>query len=169
MFRIEKRGFDAVQAKLKKAQDARMITPAVEAALDILRQEAMKFPPIPPRPPVGTNTWVRERGQFSVSAFVGPRGKRAKPNLRAGKMYRASEMMLAKWKNARAQISQRGNQIIGRITNAASYGVFVQGERQTRVMRRIGWKTTREIQAKHAARVKKVFADALARLMDELQ
>jgi len=165
-WKIEKRGFDEFVVNIKKLSAANLLEPAMSEALDVVRQEAMKFPPAPPRPPAGTNTWIRERGQFSRSTFVTAKGAaRKRPNVRAGKMYRASEKMLEKWKLAKPIISATEKVVTGKIINAASYAVYVQGEEQSRVMKKIGWKTTKEIINAQRSRIQEVFDKALQKAL----
>ena len=131
-----------------------------------MKQEASRFPPQPSRTRAKTfNTWVREVGALPRAAF-GISKKTGKTTIRrAGRaVLRPSEKMLKKWKEADPQITISRNSISGRLTNAASYGAFVQGQEQVRWHKQTGWKTTREIQDANIHRIVTIFERTLREL-----
>lgn len=160
---IQKRGFDRVQFNLKQVADPKALEEAMRESLKVVQQEASRFPPQPSRTRAKSfNTWVREVGQMPRSAF-GVSRKTGKTTIRrAGRaVLRKSEMLLKKWKEAQPQIRIGGGYIVGRITNAASYGKFVQGIRQARFHAATGWKTTEQIQKANEKRILGIFEKAL--------
>ena len=166
-WRIEKRGFDRLQITFERFGDTKPLEAAMGEALKVVQQEASRFPPQPSRTrSKHFNTWMREVGQLPRSAF-GVSKKTGKTTIRrAGKyVIRRSEYLLQKWKVAQPQIRAGSGYIVGRITNAASYGVFVQGARQAKFHAQTGWKTVEQIQNAQSARIAKVFEAALKKML----
>ena len=161
-WQIKTSGFDSLQVKLSKF-DARVLEPAMREALTVVAQEASRNPPQPSRTrSKHFNTWIRERGQYTIATFRTVRGDlRKRPNLRAGRLIRPSEMLLKKWKTAVPDIVMTANGITGKIVNKASYGEFVQGEKQAKFHAVTGWKTTSQILESKKQRIFNVFRAAL--------
>lgn len=168
MWSIQRRGFDELQAKLSKPTHSLPIERAMADALTILQQEASRFPPQPSRTRAKTfNTWVREVGRLPRSAF-GISRTTGKPTIRRGgrRVLVASEKMLKKWKEAPISVQRTAAGYVGRIVNKASYGQFVQGEKQAKFHARTPWLTTKQIQDKHARRVVAVFEGAVKKWLN---
>lgn len=157
-----------MQLTLRQAADPKQLEAAMREAMKVVQQEASKFPPQPSRTRSRHfNTWVREVGQLPRAAF-GVSKKTGKTTIRrAGRaVLRPSEMLLKKWKEAQPQIRIGGGYIVGRITNAASYGVFVQGVRQAKFHAVTGWRTVEQIQKKNEKRILDIFEKALKAMLD---
>ena len=165
---IELEGFDTLHVKLQRF-DTKVLEPAMREALKVVAQEAARVPPQPSRTrSKHFNTWIREKGAYTIATFKTKSGKeRKRPNTRAGRLLRASEMLLQKWKTAQPDIIVTESGISGTITNKASYGQYVQGEKQARFHAVTGWKTTNQILDAQKTRILKVFQDALARSMSK--
>lgn len=161
---IELEGFDTLHVTLSKF-DAKVLEPAMHEALTVIAQEAAQFPPQPSRTrSKHFNTWLREKGAYTISTFKTKRGDvRKRPNTRAGRLIRESEKLQKLWKTAKPVLTVTESGISGQITNKASYGVYVQGEKQASFHATTGWKTTSEILDANKARILKVFKDALTR------
>lgn len=163
---IEKKGdWARVTMQFSKLQDTSFLKEAMTEALTVVKQEASRFPPQPSRtraPSGSFNTWVREVGQLPRSAF-GVSRKTGKVTIRrSGKrIYRVSEKLIQKWKTATPQIRIGAGYIVGRVTNAASYGKWVQGEQQSKWHKATGWKTTSQIAQSQAGRIMAIFAAML--------
>lgn len=166
---ITTRGRPALDVQLSKLGDARNLEQPMREALKVLQQEASRWPPQPPRTRAKTfNTWYRERGRLPMSAFFQSRrvygGRLYRKHFVTKVILKRSEMLLKKWKDARAEITHGGGYIVGRIRNAASYGQFVQGDRQARFHAATPWLTIEQIYRKHAARIQRIFEDAIVKL-----
>lgn len=164
---LQKKGFDELIVRLNKAGDPRVLEGAMRESLKVVQQDASRFPPQPSRTrSKHFNTWVRERGQLPRSAF-GISAKTGKTTIRhAGRaVYRVSEKLIQKWKTAQPQIRVGVGYIVGRITNAASYGVWVQGEKQTKWHKSTGWKTVNQILASKEQRILAVFRAAVKKML----
>mgnify|MGYP001267524958 CR=1 FL=1 len=160
------KGFDELMVRLDKLKNTRAIfQPAMGRALEVLRQEASRFPPQPNRMRSGRlNTWVREVGQLTSSQF-GLRKSGKVEVLRAPKggrvIIRQSEKMIQQWKQATPEYIFNATSLIGRLVNKASYAHFVQGEDQVKWHAETGWKTTRTIEQEQAARITRIFNEAV--------
>lgn len=164
---IEKKGFTQLEAKLSRMAKPEQLTAAMRDALDVVKQEASRFPPQPSRTrSKHFNTWIREKGAYTIATFKGANGFRKRPNTRAGRLIRPSEKLLRNWKTARPDIYAGAGYIIGKIVNRVSYGQFVQGEKQAGFHAQTGWKTTTQIIRAQQKRIVKVFEDALIRIVE---
>lgn len=166
---IEEKGFDTLELQLKQMSDMTPLVEAMKDALTVVKQEASRFPPQPSRTrSKHFNTWVREVGQLPRSAF-GISSKTGKLTIRRRGVgvLRASEKLLAHWKEAQPQVTVTPTSIEGRVTNPVSYGPFVQGEQQASFHAQTGWLTTQAILSKQQARIVAVFEKALQRKLQQ--
>ena len=119
-------GFDELAKALENAQALFMplASRAVALSLEAIQEAIEVVPPQPDRERSKTfNTWVREVGQLPRSAFVSSGGK-GKIKTKNVKILRASERMPFRFT---MKVQASGNQILGTLTNEASYSGWVLG------------------------------------------
>jgi hypothetical protein len=156
-------GANKVKAQIAKLGEGNIYREAVIESIEFLRQRAEKFPAQPSRTRAKTfNTWISERGRYTIATFKGKTGKQYKnPKTAAGRLLKPSEKMLKRWQDAEIHIKQSKNSIEGMIKNEASYAVYVQGNKQPAFHKRTGWKTTTEIMSANADKVNRIFLNVL--------
>lgn len=84
----------------------------------------------------------------------------------AGSTYRRSGTLGRLWTSARPEFAPLSSGFEARIGNRTPYGVFVQGEWQTKSHREAGWKTDEDIVTKHQAELESYFEQALERVVE---
>jgi hypothetical protein len=125
--KLEVKGAEELQRKLSQPMQGFIKSASRQAAGDIL----VAFQNYPPETIANRSSQRRW-----YERFFGPRWHRRDGSV-GGR--RTSEKLGQKWK------LESSGAMNARITNTASYAGWVHGDKQTKAMRRIGWKTYHDV------------------------
>ncbi len=152
---IEIKGLDEAIKKLTDVAKLRKVHAGIKAGLLHLKGKLDKYPP---------------RKHISIQSLGGWKSDKQRKwffaNLRAGNIevpYRrgaspGSEGLRSKW-----TIKYSKTKFEGWTGNNASYARLVQGDKQTEMMKRIGWKTTETVAKEEVKRVQEYVFEAVRR------
>lgn len=155
MITINVSGLKAAQQVLDSVASRKQLDAGLEAIGVHLRSRLIRYP----KSTAANKARRWEQGQKPFANFWYQRGSGTKWARRDGSIGEAknSETINRSWQLVRYQGGKY------KLTSNASYNIFVQGEKQTADMKRIGWKTTAEIADEELDVIQRTMEQAIIR------